>query len=92
MLKNFRQFYRHPSNSFCLIETDSHLIKAQFVDYSQMGCLLRLEKLVSIKKQIALIYQKDKSEYVKMACLSIHLHEKHGLFYLGVKFIAQISR
>ena len=92
MLKNFRQFYRYPSNSFCLLESDGRIVKAYFVDYSQMGCLLRIDKLVSVKKQIALIYPNDKSEFVKMAGLSVHFQEKQGLYYLGVKFIALISR
>lgn len=92
MLKNFRQFSRFPSNSFCLIETDSRLIKAIFVDYSQMGCLLRIEKIVPPKRQLALIYPNDKSNFVKMAGYSVHMFEKNRLYYLGVQFMALISR
>lgn len=92
MLKNFRQFSRSPSNSFCLIETESRLIKALFVDYSQMGCLLRVDKMVAPKRQIALIYPNDKSDFVKMAGYSVHLTEKNGLYFLGVQFMALISR
>ena len=89
---NLRKFSRFPSNSFCLIETDSRLVKALFVDYSQMGALLRIEKGVPLQKHLALIYPNEKSDFVKMAGYSVHTFEKHGLFYLGVQFIALISR
>ena len=92
MLNNLRQFSRISSNSFCLIETESRLVKALFVDYSQMGCLLRIEKSVALKKQIALIYPNDKKDFVKMAGYSVHLSQKNGLYYLGVQFIALILR
>ncbi len=92
MPNNLRQFSRYPSNTFCLIETDSRLIKAYFVDYSQMGCLLRTEKTVAPKRQIALIYPNDKSDFVKMAGYSVHTLEKNGLYFLGVQFMALISR
>lgn len=92
MPNNLRQFQRFPTNTFCLIETDSRLVKAYFVDYSQMGCLLRIEKMVTPKRQIALIYPNDKSDFVKMAGYSVHLRELNGLYYLGVQFMALISR
>lgn len=92
MPNNLRQFERHAANTFCLIETDSRLIKAYFVDYSQVGCLLRIEKVVAPKRQIALIYPNDKSDFVKMAGYTVHVHEKNGLYYLGVQFMALISR
>ena len=89
---NLRKFSRFPSNSFCLIETDSRLVKALFVDYSQMGALLRIDKSVPLQKQLALIYPNDKTDFVKMAGYSVHKFEKNGLYYLGVQFIALISR
>lgn len=92
MLKNIRKFSRYPSNSFCLIETDARLIKAIFIDYSQMGCLLRIEKTVATKKQIAMIYPNEKADFVKMAGYAVHTFEKNGLYFLGVQFMALISR
>lgn len=92
MLNNLRQFSRTPSNSFCIIETDSRLVKALFVDYSRMGCLLRIEKSVAPKKQITLIYPDEKKEFVKMAGYSVHLTQKNGLYHLGVQFMALLSR
>lgn len=92
MSLNLRKFTRYPSNSFCLIETDSRLVKALFVDYSQVGALLRVEQQVSLKKQLSLIYPTEQSKFVKMAGYSVHLYEKEGIFYLGVQFIALISR
>jgi len=92
MPKELRQFSRSSSNSFCLIETDSRLIKAYFVDYSQMGCLLRIEKVIAPKRQLALIYPNNKSDFVKMAGYAVHVHEKNGHYYLGVQFMVLISR
>lgn len=92
MPNNLRKFVRYPSNSFCLIETNSHLVKALFVDYSQMGALLRIDKAVPLQKHLALIYPNEKYDFVKMAGYSVHTFEKHGLHYLGVQFIALISR
>lgn len=92
MPKSLRQFTRFRSNSFCLIESESSLVKAVFIDYSQMGALLRLEKRLASRKHLALIYPNEKADFVKMAGYSIHGLEKNGLYYLGVQFIALISR
>ena len=89
---NLRKFARYPSNSFCLIEADSALVKALFVDYSQVGALLRVEQQVPLKKQLALIYPTERSKFVKMAGYSVHLYEKDGIYYLGVQFIALMAR
>lgn len=75
-----------------MIETESNLVKAMFIDYSQMGALLRIEQQILPKKQLSLIYPIDRSRFVKMAGYSIHFHEKNGIYYLGVQFIALISR
>lgn len=91
-MPNLRKFARYPSNSFCILEADSRLIKAIFVDFSQMGALLRIEKIVAAKKQLSLIYPNEHSEFVKMAGYSVHVHEKNGFLYLGIQFIAQLSR
>lgn len=92
MPTNLRKFSRFPSNSFCLIETDVHLVKALFVDYSQVGALLKVEQQIPLKKQLALIYPTERSKFVKMAGYSIHLFEKDGFLYLGVQFIALMAR
>jgi hypothetical protein len=92
MPNNLRQFTRFRSNSFCLIESESCLVKALFVDYSQMGALLRIDKMVAARKHLALIYPNEKADFVKMAGYSVHTFEKNGLYYLGVQFIALISR
>lgn len=92
MPNNLRQFIRQRSNSFCLIEAESYLVKAIFVDYSQMGALLRIEKTIQTRKQISLIYPNEKTDFVKMAGYAVHTFEKNGFYYLGVQFIALISR
>lgn len=92
MPNELRKFNRLPSNSFCLIETETKIVKALFVDYSQMGALLRVEKNLAAKKQISLIYPNEKSEFIKMAGYSVHVTYKNGLYFLGVQFIALVCR
>ncbi len=41
-------------------------MKALFVDYSQMGALLRIDKMVAARKHLALIYPNEKADFVKM--------------------------
>lgn len=91
-MSNLRRFARVPLNSFCLVESDSKIIKALFVDFSQMGALLHIEKNVGIKKHLSLIYPSENSDFVKMAGYSVHMREKNGLLYLGIQFIAQLSK
>lgn len=92
MPNELRQFPRTKANTFCLIESDSRLIKAYFVDYSQMGCLLVVERRMSLKRQLALIYPNDKSEFIKMAGYAVHSFERNGRFYVGIQFMALLSR
>lgn len=92
MPNNLRKFSRLPSNSFCLIETDSRLVKALFVDYSQMGALLLIEQPIHLKKQLSMIYPTERSKFVKMAAYSLHQRKVDGAYYLGIQFIALISR
>jgi c-di-GMP-binding flagellar brake protein YcgR len=92
MPNELRKFNRVRSNSFCLVETEAKIIKAVFIDYSQMGALLRIEKNLSAKKQISLIYPNEKSEFIKMAGYSVYATQKNGLYFLGVQFIALVCR
>lgn len=87
-----RQFERSDLKAFCLIESEQKILRSVFVNYSQMGGLLRLDGPLAIKKHIAMTYSNEKSQFVKIAAYTIRAYEKNGFFYVGVKFIAIISR
>lgn len=87
-----RKFTRSSLKSFCLVENNNQLIKGCFINYSQMGALIVVQKPILAKAHLSLIYQSDKSAFVKMASYTVHTYKHNGLFFIGVQFIALEAR